>query len=262
MIYTNVIITKKGAALITKMEVGGGSMEIKNIVLGAGTNKLTEESIQLSDPRQEFLFESVQRSKESPEKVIMQVSPNNEGLEEGYVIREIGVYAEDPDEGRILFAVINTNDESKDYDSFPAYRSKEDYKDIIFYFEMTVGNSENVTFELSPESIRKQVSENTIKLSKIEEGATKPLVFTNISVTESEFVSDITYEDYPFKEDIICSGITENYIPTVNFAMNQAMSGNFAPIAVSGENVITIYAVEKETESFIIPSIVCVKGSV
>ena len=96
MIYSNVIITKKGAALIAKMEVGGGSMEIKNIALGAGTNKLTEESIQLSDQRQEFLFESVQRSKESPEKVIMQVSPNNEGLEEGYVIREIGVYAEDP----------------------------------------------------------------------------------------------------------------------------------------------------------------------
>lgn len=92
--------------------------------------------------------------------------------------------------------------------------------------------------------------------------STDTLVFTNISVETSAFVSDTTYTDYPYKVSLTCNGVTDKYIPTVNLASTQATTGNFSPVSLSGTNAVTIYAKEKEIAAFTIPSIVCVKGGV
>lgn len=86
------------------------------------------------------------------------------------------------------------------------------------------------------------------------------LIFTNVSVATTAFVSDTTYKDYPFKAVITCSNVTSNHVPTVNFSLADATSGNYAPVALSGSGNVTIYAVEKPTATVTIPSIVCVKG--
>lgn len=88
------------------------------------------------------------------------------------------------------------------------------------------------------------------------------LTFLDKTVTSSLFISDGTYESYPYKVEIECIGVTADYIPTVNFNITEATSGNFSPIAVSDTNKVIIYATNVETEDFIIPSIVCVKGGV
>lgn len=85
-------------------------------------------------------------------------------------------------------------------------------------------------------------------------------IFSNVSVATSAWTSDTTYTDYPYKATITCSGVTANHVPTVNFALDDAISGNFAPVALSGTNTVTIYATEKPTSAITIPSIVCVKG--
>lgn len=84
-------------------------------------------------------------------------------------------------------------------------------------------------------------------------------VFSDITITEDLFIDDTTYEDFPFKVDIPCVGVTSDYIPIVNFDMVEATSGIFSPIAVSGEDIITIYASEKPALEIIIPSILCSK---
>ena len=171
MIYSDITITKKGSALLAKLQANGAATNIKYIALGAGTDKLTDESIQLTDQRQMFQIEGAKQSEQDASKIEIKVSPNNIGLETGYAIREMGVYAEDPDDGDILYGVINTEDDAQEYDRFPAYNSESDYKEIIFYMQLLVANAENVTFDVSPESLRAQVEENTRDISALKNKA-------------------------------------------------------------------------------------------
>ena len=171
MIYSDITITKKGSALLAKLQANGAATNIKYIALGAGTDKLTDESIQLTDQRQMFQIEGAKQSEQDASKIEIKVSPNNIGLETGYAIREMGVYAEDPDDGDILYGVINTEDDAQEYDRFPAYNSESDYKEIIFYMQLLVANAENVTFDVSPESLRAKVEENTRDISALKNKA-------------------------------------------------------------------------------------------
>ena len=79
----------------------------------------------------------------------------------------MGIYAQDPDEGSILYAVINTEDNASTYDQFPAYSGEEDFTEIIFRMEMLVASTKNVEFKLSPENLRRQVVENTENIKNI-----------------------------------------------------------------------------------------------
>jgi hypothetical protein len=161
VIYSGVLITKKGRELIAKSQATSSQTVLKYLALGAGTAKLTEESVQLTDKRQQFEFDSVKQAADDATEIILQASPNNIDLKEGYDIREMGIFAEDPDEGDVLYAVINTEDGAQDYDKLPQYRSSGDYKEIIFSMQITVADAENVEFDLSPESLRRQVMQNT-----------------------------------------------------------------------------------------------------
>ena len=86
------------------------------------------------------------------------------------------------------------------------------------------------------------------------------LIFSNVSVATSAWASDTTYTDYPYKATITCSGVTVDHVPTVNFGLTDATSGIFAPVALSAENEVTIYASETSASAITIQSIVCVKG--
>ena len=86
------------------------------------------------------------------------------------------------------------------------------------------------------------------------------LVFSNKGVATSAFVSDATYADYPYKADIACVGVTSDYVPEVNFDVDEAISGKFAPVAITGTDVVTIFASEVPASAIAIPSIVCTKG--
>ena len=83
MIYSDITITKKGSALLAKLQASGAATNIKYIALGAGTEKLTDESVQLTDQRQMFQIEGAKQSERDASKVEIKVSPNNIGLERG-----------------------------------------------------------------------------------------------------------------------------------------------------------------------------------
>lgn len=87
---------------------------------------------------------------------------------------------------------------------------------------------------------------------------TETLVFSNISVAADSFVYDTTYADYPYKADISCVGVTSDCVPIINFGMDDAVGGKFAPICESGEDTVTFYASEVPAGSITIPSVVCV----
>ena len=77
------------------------------------------------------------------------------------------------------------------------------------------------------------------------------LKFTNVSA--STWVSDSTYQDYAYKCDITCQGVTADMYIEVVFGVAEATSGDYAPICQSSSNTITIYS--KVNDSITIPLI-------
>lgn len=88
------------------------------------------------------------------------------------------------------------------------------------------------------------------------------LTKSNLSVPVASWCEDATYEDYPYRAGIECTGVTQAYVPTVNLALHEAISGIFAPVAECTNDTVYIYASEIPEADITIPSIVCVKGVV
>ena len=70
----------------------------------------------------------------------------------------------------------------------------------------------------------------------------KCLTFSNIPVAVASWASDTTYSNFPYAASIALSGVTTDYIPTVNFDNTEAVGGNFSPIASTGSGTVIIYA--------------------
>lgn len=89
----------------------------------------------------------------------------------------------------------------------------------------------------------------------------KRLQFTNTPVAKSEFHSDSTYEDFPYKAQIPLTGVLATMTPEVVFGLADAVSGIFAPIAEAYAGGIYIYASDvPEADTITIPTIICWKA--
>lgn len=85
-------------------------------------------------------------------------------------------------------------------------------------------------------------------------------IFSAVSVAASAWVSDSTYAAYPYAASIACSGVTASHVPEVVFSAAEAVSGNFAPVALSGSGTVKIYAATKPTAAITVQSITCIKA--
>lgn len=103
-----------------------------------------------------------------------------------------------------------------------------------------------------------------------------PYFLNNVDVVPNQFVADSTYSDYPWKA-LVANVDTHlpykngmNCYGFVTFAPQDVNSGNFAPVASLGVGYVvadntqmrcSIYAKEKPTEIFVIPTIAFYLGS-
>lgn len=103
-----------------------------------------------------------------------------------------------------------------------------------------------------------------------------PYFLNNVDVVPNQFVADSTYSGYPWKA-LVANVDTHlpykngmNCYGFVTFAPQDINSGNFAPVASFGVGYVvadstqmrcSIYAKEKPTEIFVIPTIAFYLGS-
>ena len=88
------------------------------------------------------------------------------------------------------------------------------------------------------------------------------LCFTNISVPISAWLDQSSSPDitrYPFRAEIVTNGVNNAYSPDVRFSADEAISRNFAPVAVCDTNKTYIYAKEKPVSTVSISTIICSK---
>ncbi len=83
--------------------------------------------------------------------------------------------------------------------------------------------------------------------------------YTDIFVLRSAFVSDTTYTDYPYKATLEIDEITSDNVVSITFSLNDATSGNFAPICESDEGCVYIYAKVIPKSDITIPLIEVIK---
>jgi len=87
-------------------------------------------------------------------------------------------------------------------------------------------------------------------------GNVAPIKYTSVSVNVADIVSDNTYAAYPYRADVTLSGATSSHIPEVCFNVEEAVTGNFAPVADTYTNGIKIYMKEVPSANFTIASVV------
>lgn len=145
-VFSKLVITQNGQALMAKMIAGTGNIEFTKIC--ASSTQYTESQLSaltaLSNVKQTSLVSKVTRTNEVAIKV--EGAYTNADLKTGYYMRTLGLYAVDPDKGEILYAVaIETSGNCY----MPPYNGVTVTAAYIQLYT-TVGNADNVSLEVNP----------------------------------------------------------------------------------------------------------------
>lgn len=144
--FSSLVITEKGQALVTKMMVDGGN--------GLGFTKIATSDTaypesalstltSLTGVKQTAGISNIE--KVSGTQVKLEASVENSQITEGYHINTIGLYATDPDDGEILYAVCRALVAGY----IPAYNGLS-VSGAIFELVVGVGATSNVNFNVDP----------------------------------------------------------------------------------------------------------------
>lgn len=103
--FSKLVITNKGQALLAKMIAGSGNIKFTKVSASGTeyTDVHLEEITSLSNVKQTSLISKVALTNDDAIKV--EAAFTNAELIAGYYIKTLGLYAVDPDEGEILYAV-------------------------------------------------------------------------------------------------------------------------------------------------------------
>lgn len=112
--WSGIILTDQGRMLQAKVEAGKTPLVLTKMKLGSGvvgSGQTLEGLADLVAPKQVIGISSKTVMDNGYCKIAATIS--NSSLTEGYLVKELGVFADDPDEGEILYAV--TTDSAPDY---------------------------------------------------------------------------------------------------------------------------------------------------
>lgn len=111
----------------------------------------------------------------------------------------------------------------------------------------------NAQFEALLESIQQELegleAGTGVELAKLK--------FEDTTVETSAFVSDTTYEDYPYRAAVALTGVTSTMIPEVIFPVSALADTEFAPVAECYNGGVYIYAADVPESDITIPTIIC-----
>ena len=139
-IWENASLTEKGADLQNKL-INGETLKITKVKTGAGkvSAMYLRQQTEVANPVQEL---TIQPATIADDNIIIPVLLDNIGLTESYELWQVGFYAEDPDEGEILYCIAQAA-KGKD---IPTEQESPGYS-IVWNFHFK--NSEENPFELS-----------------------------------------------------------------------------------------------------------------
>lgn len=145
-IWENAVITTKGLSLLSKL-TSGHTLEITKAETGDTyvTPGLLTQLTAVVGPKQELSFRAQSYPEENKCKLPCYLT--NTGLTTGYTAKQVGVYATDPDDGEILFLIVQAPNESGTV--IPSEAEMPGYSaEWNLYFQY--GQASGVTFTVDP----------------------------------------------------------------------------------------------------------------
>lgn len=145
-IWENAVITTKGLSLLSKL-TSGHALEITKAETGDTyvTPGLLSQLTAVVGPKQELSFRAQSYPEEGKCKLPCYLT--NAGLATGYTAKQVGVYATDPDDGEILFLIVQAPSESGTV--IPSEAEMPGYSaEWNLYFQY--GQASGVTFTVDP----------------------------------------------------------------------------------------------------------------
>lgn len=143
-IWSNAVITNKGLALLAKL-VAGNTLTITKAVTGSGTVAVSALASQTSVTNQQQVMSFRTISYPSAGTCAVPAYITNENLNTGYTAKQIGIFANDPDDGEILFFIAQdtTGTTVPSISDMPGFSAE-----WTFYF--TYGQADNVSVTVDP----------------------------------------------------------------------------------------------------------------
>ena len=138
--FSGFYLTTKGKALLAKVHTGSEMLEFTRFQVGKGSvasGTLLESMTKLVDGVGYFPVASVRHSANS---AIVSFQLTNVGITNGWYFREVGLFANDPTDGEILYAYGNAGN---DAELIPA--STTSLCEYLFSLNCAIGNAQNVT---------------------------------------------------------------------------------------------------------------------
>lgn len=145
-IFNRWSLTKKGIKLITKAQAGKCDIHFTKLETGNGAWSAAEDmqaATALKAMKQSFAFSRIDIPDGNPSTVVLEAVINNLELAELYYLREMGVFATDPDDGDILYAIALSD---TDTTYIPANNGV-GVSTITERINIEVANAPNVTIE-------------------------------------------------------------------------------------------------------------------
>lgn len=146
--FNSAVITTKGQALLAKAVLNTADLEFTKIAVS--DTRLTGDLASktgIGTIKQDAKIASVKRTNNSSVKVSASIANND--LTSGYYVRNIGLYAKDPDEGEILYSISVADESSATADWMPPYNGV-GVSSLMIDLVTVVGNSDKVKVEVDP----------------------------------------------------------------------------------------------------------------
>lgn len=168
-IFNKAVVTEKGQALLAKTVAGTCKMVFTKVSLSENTLKGNLSTLSNIGEVKQSTHISRKTVRDNA-SVVLEAVFTNADLNRGYSVRNIGLYAQDPDEGEILYS-ISTADESKaPADWIAPYVQGGIITTFTIELVTTVANASNVEIEVDPACVAtlKDIAEVNEKIITIQ----------------------------------------------------------------------------------------------
>ncbi|MGL5435984.1 MAG: hypothetical protein ACRDBO_11375, partial [Lachnospiraceae bacterium] len=180
--FNNAVVTAKGLALDTKVRAGETVARFTKVALGDGAYTGLEDlesATQLKNLKQVFGISS--KTIYAERSVMFRIVTNNSGVPEGYNITEMGLFADDPDDGEILYSIALGVEGKMDYQP-----SETELPEATgtFDFYTAISNAKEAIFKLGTGAAAS--SEDLLRKADIEGGDAANMVVSEIAESTEE----------------------------------------------------------------------------
>lgn len=195
-------VTAKGDALLAKMTLGR-TLDITHAEVGAGKVdiNLLKQQTSVSSVMQTAVIEAAGYTEDG--KCTLPVTITNEGVETTYAAWQIGIFANDPDEGKILFFLAQAEDVATTVYSaamMPNFK-------VPFIFNVAYGSADSVNVVVDPTNTVSQAGMENYVSAQVAKVTAESLGLGNVDNT-ADNDKHVTYAQRAGEADQVKNELT------------------------------------------------------